>query len=95
MLLKRLKAGGYRIVQAVPAGDRPAAVPERGPVQVAAAEKQGWPRVIPPTMGAAGKVPSTAKPAVARKDAAFRLKLASRKSATVVATSNVSTLFNR
>ncbi len=46
MLLKRLKANGYRIVQAVPVGDRPASVPERGQADVAATEKPGWPRVV-------------------------------------------------
>ncbi|RDV05473.1 polysaccharide deacetylase family protein [Undibacter mobilis] len=91
MLLKRLKAGGYRIVQAVPTGDRPASVPERSPVQVAAAEKQGWPRVVQPAQRAVGKI----KVAAAKKDTALRAKLASRKTKTVVATSGFSTLFNR
>lgn len=91
MLLKRLKAGGYKIVQAVPAGDRPAFVPERSPVLVAAAEKPGWPRVVQPAQQPARKV----KAATAKKDAALRAKLASRKSPTVVATSGFSALFNR
>ena len=43
-LLKELKARGYRIVQAVPAGERPASVPE--PLIAKAPEAQGWPRVI-------------------------------------------------
>jgi hypothetical protein len=43
-LLKELKAKGYRIVQAVPTGERPKSVPER-PATVAA-EKNGWPRLI-------------------------------------------------
>ena len=43
-LLKELKARGYRIVQAVPAGERPASVPE--PVIAKAHEAQGWPRVV-------------------------------------------------
>jgi peptidoglycan/xylan/chitin deacetylase (PgdA/CDA1 family) len=43
-LLKELKTKGYRIVQAVPTGIRPASVPER-PATVAA-EKSGWPRVV-------------------------------------------------
>lgn len=90
MLLKRLKAGGYRIVQAVPTGDRPASVPERSPVLVAAAEKPGWPRVVQPPKQPAGKIKMAAK-----KDAALRAKLASRKSPTVVATSGFGALFNR
>lgn len=91
MLLKRLKAGGYKIVQAVPAGDRPASVPERSPVLVAAAEKPGWPRVVQPAQQAGRKI----KIASAKKTAALRAKLASRKSPTVVATSGFSALFNR
>jgi len=43
-LLKELKARGYRIVQAVPAGERPASVPE--PVIAKAHQAQGWPRVV-------------------------------------------------
>ena len=43
-LLKELKARGYRIVQAVPAGERPASVPE--PIIAKAHEAQGWPRVV-------------------------------------------------
>jgi len=43
-LLKELKARGYRIVQAVPAGQRPASVPE--PLIAKAHEAQGWPRVV-------------------------------------------------
>jgi len=90
MLLKRLKAGGYRIVQAVPAGDRPASLPERSPVQVATADKQGWPRVVTPAPSA-----RQAKPRDSKKMAALRVKLASRKTTTVAATSNFNVLFNR
>lgn len=43
-LLKELKTRGYRIVQAVPAGERPASVPERPAPLVA--EREGWPRLI-------------------------------------------------
>lgn len=43
-LLKELKAKGYRIVHAVPAGERPASVPERPAPLVA--ERDGWPRVV-------------------------------------------------
>jgi len=41
-LLKELKAKGYRIVQAVPTGDRPQSVPERPGPAIAAS---GWPRL--------------------------------------------------
>lgn len=43
-LLKELKAKGYRIVQAVPSGDRPKAVPERPAPAVA--DSGSWPRVV-------------------------------------------------
>jgi hypothetical protein len=43
MLLKQLKEKGYRIVQAVPAGDRPRSVAEREKPAVASG---GWPRVL-------------------------------------------------
>jgi peptidoglycan-N-acetylglucosamine deacetylase len=43
-LLKELKAQGYRIVQAVPAGERPKAVPEREAPAVA--DGGSWPRVV-------------------------------------------------
>jgi peptidoglycan/xylan/chitin deacetylase (PgdA/CDA1 family) len=45
-LLKELKARGYRIVHAVPPGERPKSVPEPNapPTLVAS---QGWPRVLP------------------------------------------------
>jgi hypothetical protein len=42
-LLKELKERGYKIVQAVPAGLRPASVPE---LVAKAPEAQGWPRVV-------------------------------------------------
>lgn len=44
ILLKELKAKGYRIVQAVPAGNRPKSVP--APAETAVAEAGGWPRLI-------------------------------------------------
>jgi peptidoglycan/xylan/chitin deacetylase (PgdA/CDA1 family) len=43
MLLKELKENGYKIVQAVPAGDRPASVPERPQPATTAS---GWPRTV-------------------------------------------------
>lgn len=42
-LLKQLKARGYRIVHALPPGERPQSVPELNAPLVAA---QGWPRVL-------------------------------------------------
>lgn len=44
VLLKELKKRGYKIVQAVPAGDRPKSVPELPAPAVA--EAGGWPRVV-------------------------------------------------
>jgi peptidoglycan/xylan/chitin deacetylase (PgdA/CDA1 family) len=44
LLLKELKEKGYKIVQAVPTGDRPPSVPEREKPTVASG---GWPRVVP------------------------------------------------
>jgi peptidoglycan/xylan/chitin deacetylase (PgdA/CDA1 family) len=52
ILLKELKAKGYRIVQAVPSGDRPTSVPERPAALVA--ENAGWPRVL--KVGATSRV---------------------------------------
>jgi peptidoglycan/xylan/chitin deacetylase (PgdA/CDA1 family) len=49
MLLKELKQKGYRIVQAVPAGERPQSVPERPDAKTA---QGGWPRTLPATNGA-------------------------------------------
>jgi peptidoglycan/xylan/chitin deacetylase (PgdA/CDA1 family) len=43
-LLRELKTKGYRIVQAVPAGERPKAVPEREAPAVA--DAGNWPRVV-------------------------------------------------
>ena len=45
MLLKELKEHGYRIVQAVPTGERPETVPERPATMMA--ERSGWPRLTP------------------------------------------------
>jgi len=44
MLLKELKVKGYRIVQAVPNGDRPKSVPENPAPAVA--DSGAWPRVV-------------------------------------------------
>jgi peptidoglycan/xylan/chitin deacetylase (PgdA/CDA1 family) len=47
MLLKELKENGYKIVQAVPGGERPASVPEREhPATTASGAGGGWPRTI-------------------------------------------------
>jgi hypothetical protein len=60
MLLKELKEKGYKIVQAVSAGERPASVPAREKPAVASG---GWPRVVPAAAPATtGSVP--AEPAV-------------------------------
>ena len=42
-LLKELKAGGYRVVQVVAAGERPKSLPQ---VAATAAEKEVWPRTV-------------------------------------------------
>jgi peptidoglycan/xylan/chitin deacetylase (PgdA/CDA1 family) len=43
-LLKELKAKGYKIVQAIPAGERPKSVPES--VNPAVVDSGGWPRLV-------------------------------------------------
>jgi peptidoglycan/xylan/chitin deacetylase (PgdA/CDA1 family) len=54
MLLKELKENGYKIVQAVPAGERPVSVPERP--HDAPAATAGWPRIVEtPTASHAAK----------------------------------------
>jgi hypothetical protein len=45
VLLRELKAKGYRIVQAVPAGERPKTLPAPQPAMVADAAG-GWPRLV-------------------------------------------------
>ncbi len=45
VLLKELKAKGYKVVHAVPPGERPNSVPERPATMIA--ENSGWPRVAP------------------------------------------------
>jgi peptidoglycan/xylan/chitin deacetylase (PgdA/CDA1 family) len=45
MLLRELKAKGYRIVQAVPAGDRPKTVPDAAAPALVADASGGWPRL--------------------------------------------------
>lgn len=53
LLLKELKAKGYRIVQAVPTGERPKSVPERAAPAVA--DSGGWPRVMKTSAAGADK----------------------------------------
>jgi peptidoglycan/xylan/chitin deacetylase (PgdA/CDA1 family) len=53
-LLKELKAGGYRIVHAVPAAPRPETVPELPTTMVA--ENTGWPRVAPQKTETTGSI---------------------------------------
>lgn len=87
-LLQELKAKGYRIVQAVPAGERPASVPERSPAEIAAAQAQGWPRIV--------RASHTRKHQDADTEPSFAAKLAARRSQTRTASSDfLSALFNR
>ena len=64
-LLKELKSRGYRIVQAVPAGERPNSVPE--PAAPAVAEGGGWPRVIKANASSADTPANAAKAVYRRK----------------------------
>lgn len=96
-LLKELKAKGYRIVQAVPAGDRPKSVPERPAPLVA--DSGGWPRVVKTSLSN----PAKAIKAVHRKrvvhharDPAITASIAKKKSKTKTAASGYGwTLFQR
>jgi len=77
MLLKQLKSEGYRVVQVVPTGERPASVP----TLVASTDKGNWPRVL--KVSATASIPDRAtlrhrvKKALARKH--HRATLASAK----------------
>jgi peptidoglycan/xylan/chitin deacetylase (PgdA/CDA1 family) len=53
-LLKELKAKGYKVVHAVPPGERPDSVPERPATMIA--ESGGWPRIVEPKATAAVKI---------------------------------------
>lgn len=82
-LLKELKERGYKIVQAVPPGERPKVLPDRPETMVAQAGK-GWPRVLdtkPVTQEIAAK-PAKHRKHAARKDRdeALADKLAKKKS---------------
>jgi len=57
-LLKELKARGYHVVQAVPAGERPKSVPERPAPMVA--ESGGWPRVVKASLHSGDRATKTA-----------------------------------
>lgn len=59
-LLKELKAKGYKVVHAVPKGERPDSVPERPATLVA--ENNGWPRVAPQKTETTGSI-KTRRPA--------------------------------
>lgn len=93
LLLKELKEKGYKIVQAIPAGERPASVPERTPEQIAAARSQGWPRVVKASLkGHHGrKHTHTAE----ETDDSFLVKLAAKKKHAIAAAYEVNQLFNR
>ena len=64
-LLKELKAKGYKIVQAVPAGEWPKSVPERPAAMVA--DSGGWPRVVKASLHSAGPAIKSIKTAHHRK----------------------------
>jgi peptidoglycan/xylan/chitin deacetylase (PgdA/CDA1 family) len=94
MLLKELKAKGYKIVQAVPAGDRPASVPERSPDEITAARAQGWPRVIKASLK--GHHARDHKDAAADESGdSFLGKLAGKKKHTLAAAHKADGLFDR
>ena len=85
MLLKELKARGYHIVQAVPAGERIASVPE---LPAKTHEAGGWPRVVKTSVEHSAKVRVARhhhrrhhKPATDSADAAIEKADASRKKA--------------
>ena len=79
-LLKELKAKGYRIVQAIPAGMRPASVPERPAPLIA--ERGAWPRVIKVSASASTE---RKKHRRAKADSDLETKLAAKKSKTQTA----------
>jgi peptidoglycan-N-acetylglucosamine deacetylase len=53
ILLKELKAKGYKIAQAVPAGERPKLLPEN--VNAVVADAGGWPRMVKTSLKSAEK----------------------------------------
>ena len=64
-ILKELKAKGYRIVQAVPTGERPPSVPER-PAALVADAGGGWPRLIKTNVSGADKTIETSTSGAAK-----------------------------
>lgn len=84
-LLRELKAKGYHIVQAVPAGDRPKSVPER-PAQMVA-ESGGWPRVVKASLHRVERGTKVKKVANAAKAAHHRRRVAHDDSDPVVTAS--------
>ena len=94
LLLKELKEKGYKIVQAIPAGERPASVPERTPEQIAAARSQGWPRVVKASLKG-HHAHGRRHVAEDEGDSALMSKLAAKKKHAVAAAYEVNQLFNR
>ena len=97
MLLKELKAKGYRIVHAVPAGERPETVPELPATMVA--ENQGWPRVVPQKAETTGSINAKPRTRVttrshAARDARIAAALEQKKSKTRTAAFGFLTLFS-
>jgi peptidoglycan/xylan/chitin deacetylase (PgdA/CDA1 family) len=95
VLLKELKAKGYKIVHAVPAGERPDTVPELPATLVA--EKQGWPRVVPQKTETTGSVNTKLRVAArshAGRNARIAAALEQKKSKTQTASSSFLGLFS-
>lgn len=85
-LLKELKAKGYKVVHAVPGGERPDSVPPLAPTMLA--EKQGWPRVAPQkeeTTGSIKTATRSEKPKPALRDAKLAAALEQKKRSTQTA----------
>jgi peptidoglycan/xylan/chitin deacetylase (PgdA/CDA1 family) len=80
MLLGALKERGYKIVQAVPPGERPKALPDKSTVMIAQAG-QGWPRVLEGTAAqeSAAKTAKATKTAKTASKTAHHRKHAARK----------------
>lgn len=94
-LLKELKAKGYRIVQAVPAGERPKSVPEN---PVPAVAGGGWPRVVKASITSSEPTERVIKTAHHRKrlarhdrDSDIAARIASKKSKTKTAETGTGT----
>ena len=88
MLLKQLKANGYKIVHAVPAGERPETVPELPATMVAA--NPGWPRVVAQKTETTGSIKDKRAAraptrAAANRDARLAAALEKKKRATQTA----------